>query len=271
MADPILLIGAGRMGGALLKGWIAKGLTPIIAVEPRPSPNLLKIARKAKVTIVPSIGDVKAKRVRACVIALKPQILQTEAASLKAIAQSGALIVSIAAGTTIAFLKKACGGKARVIRAMPNTPGSIGCGITGIFAAAGTTPKDRALAESLLAALGQTVWVKREAQIDSVTAVSGSGPAYVFLMVEALAEAGVAEGLPRTVAEQLARATITGAGALLAAEPTEPAVLRQNVTSPGGTTAAALQVLMAEDGLPALMRKAVAAANRRAEELGRLS
>jgi pyrroline-5-carboxylate reductase len=269
--DPILLIGAGRMGGALLKGWIAKGLTPVIAVEPKPSAALLKIARKARVLIVPTIEDVKAKRVRACVIALKPQILKTEAVRLKAIAASGALMLSIAAGTTIAFLKQSCGARAKVVRAMPNTPGSIGRGITAIYAPKGVAPAQKALAESLLSALGATVWVKQESQIDSVTAVSGSGPAYVFLMVEALADAGEAEGLPRKVAEQLARATITGAGALLDAEMTEPAVLRQNVTSPGGTTQAALNVLMAEDGLAALMRRAVDAANRRAEELGRLS
>jgi pyrroline-5-carboxylate reductase len=259
------------MGGALLKGWVAKGLTPIIAVEPKPSPELLKLARRARVLIVPSIEAVKVKRVRACVIALKPQILKTEAARLKAIAQSGALMLSIAAGTTIAFLREACGAKARIVRAMPNTPGSIGRGITAIFAAKGVTAKDKTLAEALLAALGATVWLKREAQIDTVTAVSGSGPAYVFLMVEALAEAAEAEGIPRKIAEQLARATITGAGALLDAETTEPAQLRQNVTSPGGTTEAALKVLMAEEGLTALIRRAVSAANRRAEELGRLS
>lgn len=269
--DPILLIGAGRMGGALLKGWLAKGLTPVIAVEPKPSPELLKLARKARVLIVPTIDAVKVKRVRACVIALKPQILKTEAVQLKAIADGGALMLSIAAGTTIAFLKQACGAKAKVVRAMPNTPGSIGRGITGIFAPKGVSAPHKALAESLLAALGETVWVKREALIDTVTAVSGSGPAYVFFLVEALADAGEAEGLPRKVAEQLARATVTGAGALLEAEPTEPGVLRQNVTSPGGTTQAALNVLMAEDGLAPLIRRAVDAANRRAEELGRLS
>jgi pyrroline-5-carboxylate reductase len=266
--DPILLIGAGRMGGALLKGWVAKGLTPVIAVEPKPSPELKALVRKSSVTIVPSIEAVKAKRVRACVIALKPQILKTEAVRLKAIAGSGALMLSIAAGTTIAFLKQSCGAKAHVVRAMPNTPGSIGRGITAIFAPSGVSAPQKALAESLLTALGTTVWVKREAQIDTVTAVSGSGPAYVFLLVEALADAAEAEGLPRKIAEQLARATITGAGALLEAETTAPAVLRQNVTSPGGTTEAALKVLMANDGLRPLIRRAVAAANRRAEELG---
>ncbi len=271
-ADPILLVGAGRMGSALLKGWIAKGLTPVIVVEPKPSPELLKLARRARVAIVPSIEAVKTTHMRACVIALKPQILKTEAARLQAIAQSGALMLSIAAGTTTAFLKNACGGKARVIRAMPNTPGSIGKGITALFAAkTATTAKDRVLAEALLAALGETLWVKREAQIDTVTAVSGSGPAYVFLLVEALADAAEAQGMPRRAAERLARATIIGSGALLDAEATAPAVLRQNVTSPGGTTEAALKVLMADDGLGPLLRRAVLAAVKRAGELGRLS
>jgi pyrroline-5-carboxylate reductase len=270
-ADPILLIGAGRMGGALLKGWIAKGLTPVIAVEPKPSHSLLKLARGARVLIVPAIENVRARRMRACVIALKPQILKSEAMRLKAIADGGTLILSIAAGTTIAFLKAACGAKARVVRAMPNTPGSIGRGITAIYAPRGVSAEQKALAGALLAALGQTVWVQRETQIDTVTAVSGSGPAYVFLLVEALAAAAEAEGLPRKVAEQLARATVTGAGALLDAESAKPALLRQNVTSPGGTTEAALAVLMADDGLQALILRAVSAANRRAEELGRLS
>jgi pyrroline-5-carboxylate reductase len=223
------------------------------------------------VTIVSSIGAVKAKDVRACVIALKPQILKDEAAQLRAIAKSKPLFISIAAGTTTVFLSKSLGSGARLVRAMPNTPGSIGKGITALFAAKRATAKDKSLAESLLAALGETVWVKSEAQIDTVTAVSGSGPAYVFLLAEALADAAEAEGMPRKVAERLARATIIGSGALLDANRADPAILRQNVTSPKGTTEAALGVLMAKDGLGALIRRAVTAANRRAEELGRLS
>jgi pyrroline-5-carboxylate reductase len=259
------------MGSALLKGWVAKGLTPVIVVEPKPSTELLKLANKARIAIVPSIDRVKATGIRACVIALKPQILKGEAARLAGFARGGALMLSIAAGTTTAFLKAACGGRARVVRAMPNTPGSIGKGITALFAARGATAQDRTLAESLLAALGETVWVTSEAQIDAVTAVSGSGPAYVFLLVEALAAAAEAEGLPRRIAERLARATIIGAGALLEAETAAPAELRRNVTSPGGTTEAALEVLMATDGLTPLMRRAVLAAVRRAGDLARLS
>jgi len=164
-------------------------------------------------------------------------------------------------------MSKAWGKKARIIRAMPNTPGAVGAGITGLYAAKGATTADRKRAAALLSALGETVWVAREELIDSVTAVSGSGPAYLFLMAEALTEAGVAEGLPRAQAEKFARATVAGAGALLAADKSPASALREAVTSPGGTTVAALYVLMAEDGLVALMKRAVQAARKRAEEL----
>jgi pyrroline-5-carboxylate reductase len=176
-------------------------------------------------------------------------------------------MISIAAGTGVAAMAGAWGKKARIIRAMPNTPGAIGAGITGLYAAKGVTAADRKRAVSLLSALGETIWVAREDLIDSVTAVSGSGPAYLFLMAEALTEAGVAEGLPRDQAEKFARATVAGAGALLAADKSPASALREAVTSPGGTTAAALYVLMAEDGLVALMKRAVKAARKRAEEL----
>jgi len=202
------------------------------------------------------------------VVAIKPQVLKDEASMLAGFAQAGALIISIAAGTSVEALMKSWGRRARIIRAMPNTPGAIGAGITGLYAAKGTTAADKKRAASLLAALGETVWVAKEELIDSVTAVSGSGPAYLFLMAEALTEAGVAEGLPRAQAEKFARATVAGAGALLAADKSPVSALREAVTSPGGTTAAALYVLMAEDGLVALMTRAVHAARKRAEEMG---
>ena len=176
-------------------------------------------------------------------------------------------MISIAAGTGTKNLRDAWGAKARIIRAMPNTPGAVGAGITGLYAAKGAGAADQKRADALLSALGETVWVKTEALIDSVTAVSGSGPAYLFLMAEALTDAGVAEGLPRAQAEKLARATISGAGALLAADKSSASSLREAVSSPGGTTVAALKVLMADDGLVALMKRAVAAARKRAEEL----
>ena len=268
-AKPILLIGAGRMGGALLKGWAARGIGPVIAVEPHPSPALKAFARKNNVALFSKVASIDSVGARACVVALKPQILKAEAAGLKPIAQSGALMLSIAAGSSVAFMRAGWGAKTRIVRAMPNTPGAIGRGISALFAAKGATAKDKALAQTLLAALGPTVWVTHERDIDAVTAVSGSGPAYFFLFVEALADAAERQGLPRPLAEQLARATLTGAGALLDAEPTPPAELRRNVTSPHGTTEAALEILMAPNGLAKLVRRAVAAAARRAEELGR--
>jgi len=268
-AAPILLIGAGRMGGALLRGWVSKKIGPVIAVDSAPSPALKDFAMKHHVALFPAVANIDTVRARACVVALKPQILKDELPSLKPVAQSGALMLSIAAGTSLASMQKAWGRGARILRAMPNTPGSIGRGITALYTGKAATAKDRTLAESLLAALGATLWVKHERDIDAVTAVSGSGPAYVFLLVEALAAAAEAEGLPRAQAEQLARATITGAGALLDAETTPPAGLRRAVTSPKGTTEAALKILMAKNGLAPLIRRAVAAARKRGAELGR--
>jgi pyrroline-5-carboxylate reductase len=262
----ILLIGAGRMGSALLKGWLASGIKSIAVVEPKPSPALLKLAREKKIRLVGAPSQVEGK-VSVCIVAIKPQILKGEAPALAAFDKAGALMISIAAGNSVAAMTKAWGKQARIIRAMPNTPGAIGEGITGLYAARGVTSADRKRATALLSALGETLWVAKEGLIDSVTAVSGSGPAYVFLMVEALTEAGVAEGLTRAQAESFARATVAGAGALLKADPAPAAALREAVTSPGGTTAAALSVLMADDGLVALIRRAVRAARKRAEEL----
>lgn len=265
-AVSILLIGAGRMGGALLKGWLQCGVKSVTVVEPKPSAELRKLARTRKITLFAAPSAV-ARKPSVCVVAIKPQVLKGEVQALAGFAQSGALMISIAAGTSVAAMAAAWGPKARIIRAMPNTPGAIGHGITGLYAARGTTEADRKRAASLLSALGQTVWVAKEALIDSVTAISGSGPAYLFLMAEALTEAGMAEGLPRAQAEKFARATVAGAGALLAADETPAGALREAVTSPGGTTAAALSVLMADDGLMQLMKRAVRAARKRAEEL----
>lgn len=258
--EPILLVGAGRMGGAMLQGWLKQGLAPIVAVETNPSPQLKALG----VRIVPEIPDGK---VRACVIALKPQVLRSEAVRLKPIADGGAPMISIAAGTSIKTLVKAWGRKAHILRAMPNTPGAIGRGITAIFQGPNASAADCKLAEKLLMPLGRTLWVNKEKLIDVTTAVSGSGPAYVFLMVEALADAAQQQGMPRAEAEALARATITGAGALLDADPRPPAELRRDVTSPGGTTEAALKILVGAKGLNGLISKAVAAANKRAGEL----
>jgi pyrroline-5-carboxylate reductase len=266
---PIVLIGAGRMGQALLAGWAQRGIAPLLAVEPSPSNQLRRFAKKHHVALFARADSIASVRAAACVLALKPQVLKSEAPRLRAIAGSGAVMISIAAGTNTATLKKAWGAHARIVRAMPNTPGAIGRGITALYAATGAGAKDKALAKRLLSALGQTLWVKRESDIDVVTAVSGSGPAYVFLLVEALAEAAVAEGLSQAMAQTLARATVAGSGALLDADPARAEILRRNVTSPGGTTEAALHVLLARNGLSPLLRRAVAAARRRARELSR--
>ena len=262
----VLLIGAGRMGSALLKGWLSRGVKSIAVVEPKPSAELRKLAKAKKIALFAAPSQV-GRKPSVCVVAIKPQVLKGEAPMLAGFADSGALMISIAAGTSVEALAKSWGRRARIIRAMPNTPGAVGAGITGLYAARGVTVSDKKRAVSLLSALGETVWVAKEALIDSVTAVSGSGPAYLFLMAEALTEAGVAEGLPRAQAEKFARATVAGAGALLAADTSPASALREAVTSPGGTTAAALSVLMAEDGLVALMKRAVHAARKRAEEL----
>jgi pyrroline-5-carboxylate reductase len=265
--SPLLLIGAGRMGSALLKGWIASKAGPIVVVEPKPSAALKTFARKKAITLTASLAAVKIRKFAVCLVALKPQILKHEAPLLASIASGGALMISVAAGTHTDLLFQAWGKKTRIIRAMPNTPGAIGQGITGLYAAKGATAADKRKAVQLLSALGGTLWVAKEDLIDSVTALSGSGPAYLFLMAEAMTEAGVAEGLPRDQAEKLARATVAGAGALLAADKAPASALREAVTSPGGTTAAALSVLMGANGLTDLMIRAIHAARKRAEEL----
>jgi pyrroline-5-carboxylate reductase len=254
------------MGLALLKGWLQSGAKTISVVEPKPSPELRRLAKAKKISLFATPSQVRQKP-SVCVVAIKPQVLKSEASALAGFVAQGALMISIAAGTSVAALAKAWGTKARIVRAMPNTPGAIGAGIKGLYAAKATTAADRKRAASLLSALGETEWVAREELIDSVTAVSGSGPAYLFLMAEALTEAGIAEGLPRAQAEKFARATVAGAGALLAADASPASALREAVTSPGGTTAAALSVLMADDGLVTLMKRAVRAARKRAEEL----
>jgi pyrroline-5-carboxylate reductase len=264
----ILLIGAGRMGGALLKGWLKAGrFSPIHVVEPLPSAELKRLARAKKIVLSNHFDGAKLPRLAAVVIALKPQVLKNQAELLASLGRTQALVLSIAAGTTTGFLRRGLGTSSPVVRAMPNTPGAIGRGITVLYAARLAAPQ-KALAEALMAALGETLWVPDEAMIDAVTAVSGSGPAYVFLLAEALASAGRAEGLDPGAADRLARATVAGAGALLDADTRAPAILRQEVTSPGGTTEAALKLLMGEDGLERLMRQAVAAAARRGRELG---
>jgi pyrroline-5-carboxylate reductase len=265
--QPVLLIGAGRMGGALLKGWLASGrFAPIHVVEKHPTTELVRLKRAKKISLHERVEAAKLPRAPA-VIALKPQVIRGHAEILRELGKSGGLVLSIAAGITTSLLRAGLGGGSAVIRAMPNTPGAIGRGITVLYGER-LTPSERAMAEGLMAPLGETLWLPDEALMDAVTALSGSGPAYIFLMVEALAAAGRAEGLDAETAERLARATVAGSGALLDADPRAASLLRDEVTSPGGTTEAALKRLMGENGLMTLMREAVAAAARRGKELG---
>lgn len=268
LASAILLLGAGRMGAALLNGWLVdKSFSSIHVVEPEPSKAVRALAAKEKITLAPQFN--KKAKLRAAVIALKPQVLKNETSVLRDLDASSALVVSIAAGITTNFLRQALGPKAAVVRTVPNTPGAIGRGITALYAPPGTAKSARALAQSLMAPLGDTLWFDNEAAMDAVTALSGSGPAYVFLLAEALTKAGIAQGLAPVVAARLARATIMGAGALLDADPRPPEELRRDVTSPAGTTEAALKVLLGKDGLEDLMARAVAAAARRSQELAK--
>jgi pyrroline-5-carboxylate reductase len=266
----VLLIGAGRMGGALIKGWLAaKSFSSIHVVEPQAAGPIRALADAGAVTLHDSFEQKRLPPLDAVVLAVKPQVLKGQTALLAALGGTGALVLSIVAGITTNFLRTGLNGGNRLVRAMPNTPGAIGQGITVLYADPGITSDDRKLAERLTSALGETLWLEDESLMDAVTAVSGSGPAYIFLMAEALAEAGRAQGLDAATAERLARATVSGSGALLSADPRAAAELRKEVTSPGGTTEAALRVLMAQDALADLMQRAIAAATERGKELGK--
>jgi pyrroline-5-carboxylate reductase len=262
----VVLAGAGKMGGAMLSGWLAQGLGAkrVVVIEPQPSDEIRASAAKG-VRLNPSAKDIG--NVAALVVALKPQAFREAGPGLKPFAGPATLVVSIMAGMTIASIVGVIGGN--VVRAMPNTPAAIGRGITVAVAAKNVGDAQRPTADALLRATGAVEWVDDEALMDAVTAVSGSGPAYVFLLAEELARAGVEAGLPEALATRLARETLAGAGELLHRSELSAASLRQNVTSPGGTTAAALEVLMGTGGLQSLMTRAVAAATRRSRELAK--
>ena len=265
MPVSLMLAGAGKMGGAMLAGWLDAGLDPrrTTIIDPVPAREIVDRCARDGIALNPPDPEPGA----VLVLGIKPQGLDAAAPGLDRLIGRDTLVVSILAGKTVADLRGRLPRARAVVRAMPNLPASIGQGATGAYANPEVTPDQRAAAEALFAANGVVAWLSDEGQIDAVTAVSGSGPAYVFLLAEALAEAGIAAGLDPEVSRILARATVAGAGALLAASPAEAEALRRNVTSLGGTTAAALDVLMRPDGLSALMREAVAAARRRAGEL----
>ncbi len=264
-ASPLVLVGAGKMGGAMLSGWLAAGLDPkaVVAIDPAPPADSVEML--SKFGIVPR-ADVPAIPARVIIVAVKPQMMAAVLPALKPLVGPGTVVISIAAGKTIASFEAAL-GEVAVVRAMPNTPAQVGRGITAAVPNARATADDRALVTALLEAIGEVAWLDDEALIDAVTAISGSGPAYVFHFVECLAEAGEKLGLSAELAARFARATVEGAGELLHRSNLSPAELRKNVTSPGGTTAAALAVLGAEDGLVPLIVKAATAAKRRSEEL----
>jgi pyrroline-5-carboxylate reductase len=262
----IVLAGAGKMGGAMLSGWLAQGFdaTRVVVLEPQPSDDIRAHLAKG-VRLNPSAHD--RGTIAAFVVALKPQAFREAGPALKPYVDGATLVVSIMAGTTIASLNEVLGG--HIVRAMPNTPAAIGRGITVAVAAKDVSAAQRETADGLLRSTGSVEWVTDEGLMDAVTAVSGSGPAYVFLLAEELARAGVAAGLPEALAIKLARETVAGSGELLHRSELPAATLRQNVTSPGGTTAAALGVLMGQDGLQSLMTRAVAEATRRSKELAK--
>ncbi len=261
----LVLVGAGKMGSALLEGWLRLGLAPnhVAVIEPSPSPDISALAKRG-LTLNPDLRALRDADV--VVLAVKPQIAAEAIAPLRPIVGAGTLVISIMAGQTLHFLATALERAGALVRAMPNTPAAIGRGIT-VAVPVRASGAQRQLAEALLSATGAVEWVDDEALMDAVTAVSGSGPAYVFLLAEALAQAGVAAGLPVPLAQKLARETVSGSGELLHRSPLDAAALRENVTSPGGTTAAALEVLMAQNGLKSLMEKAVAAATARSRQL----
>ena len=258
----MVLLGCGKMGSAMLEGGLARGVSAdsVYVIDPAPSDWL----RSTGVNLNTALPLSPA----AAILAVKPQMMGDALPQLQAFGNSKTLFISIAAGTSLVRFSEVLGAGTPIIRAMPNTPAAVGCGITALIGNASTSERDLALAETLLAAVGTTVRLQDESQMDAVTALSGSGPAYVFHMIEAMAQAGEAEGLAPDLAMQLARATVIGAGQLAAGSDQTAEQLRINVTSPKGTTAAALEVLMDSDtGLPPLIARAIAAAAARSREL----
>ena len=266
----LVLVGCGHMGGPLLEGWLERGVETrhVTVVEPDADiGNALKQDRGITVHKDPKSIDADLDP-DAIVLAVKPQIMDSVAPAYRHFAGPHTVFLSIAAGRTLAYFEGHLGEEAVVVRSMPNTPATVRRGVTVACPNARVTPEQQRLCHDLLESVGEAAWVEDESLLDAVTALSGNGPAYVFLLVESLAGAGIAAGLPEDLAWHLARDTVSGAGELLRRSPLPPGELRENVTTPGGTNAAAMEVLMADDGLSALMTRAVATATRRSRELG---
>lgn len=260
----LVLLGCGKMGSALLAGWLARGRAPetVWVMDPAPSDWVNQQGVHVNVAL-PTQPDI-------VVVAVKPQMMSAALPDLASLGGGGTLFVSIAAGTSLHTFESILGAATPIVRAMPNTPAAIGQGIAALIGNDHVSPSQLSQAEALLAAVGETVVLENEEQMDAVTAVSGSGPAYVFHLIETMSQAGVAEGLPPDLALKLARATVAGAGALAQQAEEGPGQLRINVTSPNGTTQAALEVLMDEaTGFPKVVGEAVAAAAARSKELSR--
>jgi pyrroline-5-carboxylate reductase len=265
----ILLVGCGKMGGALLEGWFQRGLNPVdaIVIEPAGRDAVMSCAKHRALTCLPHISKIPRDfRPDVVLFAVKPQVADEVVPTYAPFAAQHPVFLSIIAGKTTGYFQKQLGGAA-VVRAMPNTPAAIGKGISVLFAAPGVSEVQRKVCDVLMSAVGAVEWIRDEGLMDAVTAVSGSGPAYVFLLAECLRDAGIAAGLTPELADYLARATVAGSGGLLEHGDVAPEILRQNVTSPGGTTAAALNILMGPDGLKTLMTRAVAEAAKRSKEL----
>ena len=269
LAGPLLLVGCGKMGGALLRGWRAHGLAAADVFVVEPDGGIREAARSEHGVV--AFAEAKELpldlRPRALVFAIKPQSMAAVLPAYRTLAQSGAVILSIAAGTAIARFEAAFGESTPVVRAMPNTPAAIGRGVAALYANGHVSQEQKQLCEALMTAVGTVHWIDDEEHMHAITAMSGGGPAYVFLLIETLARAGIECGLPEDLAWPLARATVAGSGALAKASDEPASVLRQNVTSPGGTTEAALEVLMAEGGIHALFERAIAAGTQRSREL----
>ena len=263
----LILVGCGHMGGPLLEGWLERGVEGrhVTVIEPNPAIARSLTERDLTVLDSPDAIDV---RPDAVVFAVKPQIMDEAVSAYRRFSGFGAVFLSIAAGKTLAFLEQRLGDEAAVVRSMPNTPAMVRRGITVACPNVRITPQQQRLCHDLLESVGEVAWIEDEFLLDGVTAVSGNGPAYVFLLVECMARAGVEAGLPEDLAQRIARATVSGAGELLRQSADGPDVLRENVTTPGGTNAAAMEVLRAPDGLDSLMIRAVAAAAKRSRELG---
>ena len=267
LAGPLLLVGAGKMGGALLEGWLRQGLDPatVFIQDPAPAPEVLNHVARHGIA-AGTAPDLPAPP-SVIVVAVKPDLVAKLLPELEPMIGNGTVLLSVAAGRTLESLARPLPSGTPIVRAMPNTAAAIGQSMTAACANAAVTAAQAAECTALLEAVGEVVWLDDESLFDAVTAVSGSGPAYVFLLAECLAEAGRAVGLDAGLAQRLARATVAGAGALLRQSDLPPAALREKVTSPKGTTAAALEVLMGKDGVQDLLTRAVAAAAKRSKDM----